>query len=151
MGKHNRISYYQDPLYSRWQTAVNRYLRKNSPVYINQDGRSLTMAKSWQPPDKHGFVAFKAWVDEELRRHPEITPDNFRILKKDKAKEFGPENCYLYQYGTGPRAGSREPKKVSVVQSPFEPRELERPEYQIVISPVSKTAGLDLLERLFVH
>ena len=144
-------TYYKDPFYSRWQTAVNRYLRKNSPVYINQDGRTLTMAKEWQPPDRKGFYAFRAWVLAELAKHPEIPVNEFRVLKRDKNGDFGPDNCYLYQYGTGKRART-EAEKAKPRKPPAEKRVEKtdddyRPTYP---SPdIVRVSGVSMLEQMF--
>ena len=88
-------SFRKDPLYNRWRSALCRYHYNVHDRSVNiERTEKLTMAKEWLPPDNLGFVAFRAWVQEQAAANG-ITDTKFKIERRNDTKGFTPENCYL--------------------------------------------------------
>ena len=88
-------SFRKDPLYNRWRSALCRYYYRESSVSMNKhQSDQLTMAPEWLPPDNRGFVAFRAWVEEQVLAN-NLGQAKFKIERQDDLKGFTPENCYL--------------------------------------------------------
>jgi hypothetical protein len=72
-------------MYTLWTEIKKRCYNKNSKTYPHYGGRGITMFAGW----KNDYVAFKAYVDEELGPQPS---DGHSLDRIDNEGNYAPGN-----------------------------------------------------------
>ena len=80
--------------YYRWMTIRKRQLQLERSARSATSGR-YGLAPVWMLENDDGYHNFHAWIESQLKQHPEIDPERFHVQRRDKSKQFSPENCYL--------------------------------------------------------
>lgn len=53
------------------------------------------MSKDWYPDNPEGLKNFSIWAETELKKLPKQARRLARVTRKNKEKDFSPENCEL--------------------------------------------------------
>lgn len=82
------------PQYKRWCSMNQRCL---NPTKVENDRRSphVKVEPIWAQDNPDGFSNFVKWIESQLVEHPELKDAEYRIIRQDLKKDYGPNNCRL--------------------------------------------------------
>jgi len=83
------------PQYKRW-LSMNQ--RCNNPSIRGCNERRALGVKVdpvWEQDNPEGLNNFTMWVEEKLKETPELRSVEYRIIRTDLSKNYGPNNCIL--------------------------------------------------------
>lgn len=102
------------PFYPRWSGMIQRCYNSNDPDFAEHGGKSIGVAKQWDRRNKDGVTNFIRWAERQAKKLPKGTDLGlYKILRKDKEKNFSPRNCYL---GTSCEFAQKRPATILTVE-----------------------------------
>ena len=81
--------------YRRWIALNDRCNNPDHKSYATYGGRGIKVDPIWSIRTEAGYDDFHIWVEAELKKHPELIDQAFKVGRKDITKDFSPENCLL--------------------------------------------------------
>ncbi len=85
----------RNPLYSRWNSLVQKCYNPNNKHYENYGGRGIRFDDVWSPSNPDGSRNFIRWLQEQLDKKPELRKLGFMLHRRNVNSNFGPGNCAL--------------------------------------------------------
>lgn len=88
------ITRYDHPQYKRWCSMNQRCL---NPEKVEHERRSphVKVEPIWAQDNPDGFFNFVKWIEAKLVEKPELKDAEYRIIRIDLKKDYGPDNCKL--------------------------------------------------------
>jgi len=85
----------RNPLYSRWNSLVQKCYNPNNRHYDNYGARGIRFDDVWSPSNPEGSRNFIRWLQARLDEKPELAKLGFMLHRPNVNSNFGPENCEL--------------------------------------------------------
>jgi hypothetical protein len=83
------------PQYKRWMSMNQRCYCPTVRGCNERRALGVKVDPVWSQENPEGLNNFAAWVEEKLKEKPELRDIEFRIIRSDLTKDYGPNNCIL--------------------------------------------------------
>lgn len=91
----NELSKYSHEHYKRWIGMIQRCRNPNSTSFKERRAKGIDIVPEWAPENPQGLYNYAKWITAELVKFPEMVGTDFRVLRLDVTKDYGPDNCQL--------------------------------------------------------
>lgn len=83
------------PFYARWNAIHDRCYNQNIKAYKTYGARGIKVARDWDRRNADGFKNFVNWIEDELRKRPQLRQSGFKLCRIEIDGDYGPKNCTL--------------------------------------------------------
>lgn len=128
---------HDQPQYKRWMNMNQRCYNPNIRGCNERRALGVKVDPLWSKENPEGLNNFTMWVEEQLKEIPELRDVEYRVIRSDLTKDYGPHNCFL---GTVQAATQKRMTSVLNEQLVVDMRKYKR---------ANPDASLAMMEKLF--
>jgi hypothetical protein len=129
--------------YKRWNGMIQRCYNLKDSNYLNHDNNrvQIVVDHEWDRRNADGVANFISWVEAEMEKlPPEIKSKRFDIIRMERTKNYGPNNCQIVIHQVG---SQKRKSAVLTFEKVVELRQYKKLNPEVSIGEMCKLFGIE--------